>query len=276
MAVRNGFITLHRQILDWEWYKNTNTKVLFLHLLLKANYKSLSFEGREILRGQLVTSLPSLSHELGMSVSKIRSSLEHLVLTGEITSKTYPKYRVITIVKYDDYQDDDRQNGSQIADDLAAKSQANRSQIAGKSQASRSQIAISKQYKQGNNINKGTMEQEREGTAKRFTPPSRDQVDIFCLENGLTIDVDRFMDYYESNGWMVGKNHMKNWEATVRNWAARDRKETNQQRPVVQRPAKTVVAQQYTQRDYSGETDDAYKQHEDAMDAYFKSLRGEG
>ncbi len=43
MGSIGGYIALHRQMLNWEWYKNTNTKVLFIHLLLKANYKDLSF-----------------------------------------------------------------------------------------------------------------------------------------------------------------------------------------------------------------------------------------
>lgn len=248
-----GFITIHRQLLNWGWYKNTNTKAVFLHLLLKANYKALVFEGRRVERGQLVTSLPSLASELGMTIRQVRGSLEHLISTGEVTSKAYPRYRIITIVKYNDYQDDDRQNGRQTSDETAGERQADDSQTAGWRQADdrlmTGEPAVSKQYKQRNNSNKGTMEQGRERTASRFTPPTRDEVEVFCLENGLMIDVDRFIDHYSANGWMVGKNHMKDWQATVRNWARRDSSEKNV--PVRQAPVKTVTAQRYEQRDYS-------------------------
>jgi hypothetical protein len=100
--------------------------------------------------------------------------------------------------------------------------------------------------------------EKRGGSTKRFTPPSREQIEIFCLENGLTIDIDRFMNYYESNGWMVGRNHMKDWEATVRNWARRDEENRSPSRPAAKpsAPTKRVIAQNYEQRDYSGMDDD--------------------
>ena len=52
-----------------------------------------------------------------------------------------------------------------------------------------------------------------------FTPPTLEEVKAFCDENHLAVDEQRFFDYYESNGWMVGKNKMKSWEAALRNWA---------------------------------------------------------
>lgn len=53
---------------------------------------------------------------------------------------------------------------------------------------------------------------------KRFTPPSRQEVQEYIAEKGYSVDAERFIDYYTSNGWKVGKNHMKDWKATVRNW----------------------------------------------------------
>lgn len=44
----------------------------------------------------------------------------------------------------------------------------------------------------------------------------------FCQEKGFTIDPERFVDYYNSVGWMVGKNKMKDWRAAVRNWVKKD------------------------------------------------------
>ena len=57
---------------------------------------------------------------------------------------------------------------------------------------------------------------------KRFTPPTLEEVKAYCLESGYRIDAERFIDYYESNGWMVGRNKMKDWKAAVRNWAKRE------------------------------------------------------
>jgi len=54
-------------------------------------------------------------------------------------------------------------------------------------------------------------------------PPSEEEVREYCLKQGLNLDASRFVDHYTSNGWMVGKNKMQDWQATARNWS---RKET--------------------------------------------------
>ena len=59
-------------------------------------------------------------------------------------------------------------------------------------------------------------------TSARFCPPSVDDVKSYCIEKGYNIDPQRFVDYYESIGWMVGKNKMKSWQAAVRTWASKE------------------------------------------------------
>ncbi len=58
----------------------------------------------------------------------------------------------------------------------------------------------------------------------RFSPPTLEEIQAYIREKGFSVDAERFFDYYTSNGWKVGKNPMKSWEATVRNWA-RDSKQ---------------------------------------------------
>lgn len=53
---------------------------------------------------------------------------------------------------------------------------------------------------------------------KRFVPPTPEDVRAYCKERGNNVDPDKFIDFYESKGWMVGKNKMKDWKAAVRNW----------------------------------------------------------
>lgn len=54
--------------------------------------------------------------------------------------------------------------------------------------------------------------------AKRFIPPTVDEVAAYCQERGNSLDPDAFVDFYASKGWMVGKNSMKDWKAAVRTW----------------------------------------------------------
>lgn len=65
-------------------------------------------------------------------------------------------------------------------------------------------------------------------TKKEFTPPTLEEVEAYCEERDNGIDPQSFIDFYESKGWYVGKNKMKNWEAAVRNWERNDRKQTQQ------------------------------------------------
>lgn len=59
-------------------------------------------------------------------------------------------------------------------------------------------------------------------TATRFRPPTVDDVRAYCEEKGYTIDAERFVNFYESKGWLVGKSKMKKWKAAVANWAKQD------------------------------------------------------
>lgn len=110
MNENNGFIILNRKMLNWGWYKDTNTVRLFIHCLFKANWKDGEFQGITIPRGSFVTSLSKLSEELStdkdiFTIRNVRTAIKHLETTGEITSKSYSKFRVITINNYDKYQD---------------------------------------------------------------------------------------------------------------------------------------------------------------------------
>ena len=59
--------------------------------------------------------------------------------------------------------------------------------------------------------------------SKRFTPPTVDEVREYCEERGNSVNPQRFVDYYSSNGWMVGKNKMKDWKAAVRTWEQKEK-----------------------------------------------------
>ena len=121
----NGFIILDRKMINWGWYQDINTKTLFLHCLFKANWKEGEFQKIKIPRGSFITSLSKLSEETCLSVSNVRTSLKHLISTNEITSKSYSKFRVITINNYDNYQDLNKYLNKQ----LTSNSQATNKQL---------------------------------------------------------------------------------------------------------------------------------------------------
>jgi biotin operon repressor len=107
--MNQGWIKLHRSLLDWEWYDDVNVKMLFLHCVLKANHTEKQWRGVTINRGQFYTSLDTLSKELGLSIQKIRTAISKLESTGEITSKQHAKARMVTVINYDNHQADNKQ-----------------------------------------------------------------------------------------------------------------------------------------------------------------------
>lgn len=110
----NEFIKLNRKILKWEWYSDPCTRDLFIHCLLKANWKGGCWHGYTFSRGQFITSLPTLSQELGLSIQSIRTSMNHLKSTGELTDWKDNKIRIITVVNYNKYQSANRQINSPL------------------------------------------------------------------------------------------------------------------------------------------------------------------
>ena len=112
----SDYIKLSRRILEWEWYSDINTKVLFLHMLLKANWKDGRFQGVEIPRGSFASSYQGLAQETGLSIKNVRTALEHLKSTGEVAVNRQPKFTVFTIKNYLLYQSP----GSQSAENRQA------------------------------------------------------------------------------------------------------------------------------------------------------------
>lgn len=122
----NGWICLHRSLLGWEWYNDINVTRLFIHCLIKANHKPKKWRGVAIDRGQFWTSLDSLSKETGLSTSKLRTAILKLEKTGELASKGQAGGRMVTVLRYGEYQENDKP----VSKELASGSQASSKPLA--------------------------------------------------------------------------------------------------------------------------------------------------
>ena len=97
------------------------------------------------------------------------------------------------------------------------------------------------------------IEKERKEKRKRFIPPTQEEVEEYAKEKGYTVfSAERFIAYYESNGWKVGRNPMKNWRAAVSGWAARDKGEakTKLDRSPQDNPALNFEQREYKDEDF--------------------------
>lgn len=125
----NGFVLLHRKMVDWEWYTDINVKALFIHLILMANHSEQKWRGQVVKRGELVTSIGNLAVKNGMTVMQVRTALKKLQKTGDVTIKTTSKNTVIMVVKYDFYQAEQQTNNTQNNNQVTIEKQSSNNQI---------------------------------------------------------------------------------------------------------------------------------------------------
>lgn len=115
--INNGWIKLHRQLIEWEWYSDLNVRIFFIHCLLLANHETKKWRGKEIKRGQFITSLENISHSSGLTVQQVRGCIKKLKTTGEITCETTSQYSIISINNWNDYQENNMQNNKQTTNE---------------------------------------------------------------------------------------------------------------------------------------------------------------
>jgi len=95
--------------------------------------------------------------------------------------------------------------------------------------------------------------------SKRFTPPTVEEVAAYIREQGYQLDAEAFVDYYEANGWMVGKNKMKDYKATLRNWERRRKNNAGDSQSKGGRPS---ASQQGSRRELFARL---YEEHKDDL-----------
>jgi DNA-binding transcriptional MerR regulator len=110
----SGWIKIHRKFLDWEWFNKSEAVHLFLYMLLKANHKDNKWQGNDVKRGQFISSLGNISSATGITIQQIRTILKKLEKTNEIKVKSTSQFTIVTICKYECYQDENEDTNKRI------------------------------------------------------------------------------------------------------------------------------------------------------------------
>lgn len=105
----DGWIKLHRKLLDWQWFHSPNHLKLFLVLLFRCNFKKSKWRQETVLPGQILTGSNQLAEWSNLSKSTVYRVLKDLESTGELERKTTNKYTIITITNWSQYQIDEKQ-----------------------------------------------------------------------------------------------------------------------------------------------------------------------
>ena len=221
MAEKTGYLKLYRSMTTWEWYKDTNTKIVFLHLLLNANWEPSRYMGHDVPKGGLVVGRKKLAEELGISEQTVRTALEHLKSTNEITIKSTNKFSIVTIVNWDKFQGCEEEITNKVTNETTNSQPTTNQQLTTEEEYKNIRT---KEYIKENKTDKSVL--SKKVPDRNIIPPTLEMVKAYCEERKNGIDAQHFIDFYESRGWMIGKVKMKNWQAAVRTWEGTRKQET--------------------------------------------------
>lgn len=153
--------------------------------------------------GQRITSLRQIADEVAWyeygvlrtpNVKTIKTIIDWLESNGQCSVESNGKGTVITVINWDTYNG----NGIEKVTDMEQVDET--------------------QKKQGADTNKKEPEKEPKNIENRFTKPSVNDVGEYMSVIEFNGNAEKFVNYYESKGWMIGKNKMKDWQAAVRTW----------------------------------------------------------
>lgn len=258
MQELNGFILLHRKLKQWGWYKDSVVKDLFLHLLLSASFKDFEWMGRQLKAGQLITGRKRLAEELDFTERQIRTALDKLKSTGEVTIETTNKYTIITVVNWEDYQGLDKIATSKTTNkrptlsvnklltsietlEKSTKKTTNKEElqslinsgmdeikkilatnISANERPAKDQQTTNKRPHMNNINNDNNVKNSSSDGAS--AAPQLPEILLFISENRLRVDGREFYKRYSENGWKTesGKR-ITDWKRMLKVWDKRER-----------------------------------------------------
>lgn len=183
----SGWVKIHRQILNWEWWDDHNTTRLFIWMLLQANHEPKKWRGILIETGQFVSGRKKMADGTGLSEQQIRSCIARLKSTSDLTSKSTNKYTVYTLENWAKYQ--------LVVENQPANQPAN-------------QPTINQQSTTNKNEKKKRRKNNRE-----FIPPSFEEFESYCKEKGYGRIAKKAFEFYDTADWHDSKgNKVRNWK----------------------------------------------------------------
>ena len=222
----NGYIMLHRQLLEWEWYGDTKVKAVFIDLLLRANFKTAQWRGQEIKRGQVVIGIERFGAKIGLSIQEVKTCLKKLKNTHEITTRATSKFLLVTIVNFELYQSLD--NSEQLHNNFKlTQEQLDSNLIATFNQPQRNKENKDNKNNKDNKSKSEASSLQTEPISKKgkmFTPPTIQEVESYCIEKGWKLSFAQvFLDSNLQSNWTLANGRkMKDWKAACRVWMGKE------------------------------------------------------
>jgi hypothetical protein len=194
-----GWIKLHRRMLEWGWYKDVPVYKLFTHLLLTANREPKSWKGIKIKAGQVVTGRHSLAEQTGLTEQQVRTAIDKLISTNEITISATNRSTLISIVNWQSYQAINQEINQQITNKQPTDNHK----------------------QEGRELEEGKEERERRTI---FFETSATLIESIRMRWGITLDqLNRMLDDFDLHILAEGKSGITDAEyrSYFHNWGAK-------------------------------------------------------
>jgi hypothetical protein len=213
-----GWIKVHRKLGGWGWSDDPIMVAVWVHLLLDASYEDNVWRGRKIERGQLVLGRKAYAKKCGISEQQLRTALNKLKMTSEITTKSTNRYTVVTITKYELYQMDDRESTSKSTSKSTNKQPTN-------NQQSTTTKEIKKERNKEGDIRHTSWDHPEavaHGPYVRLLPSEFDAMVAELGESRTSDLILRLNGYIEQIGEPAARKRYKSHKATMTNWHRAD------------------------------------------------------
>lgn len=178
----------------------------YVVIYLKMQLKAMKTDGVLTWRGYEQDFVDELAIDLDEEPDNVRVTLAYLLSCGLAETEDKVNFFLPYAVE---------NTGSETAAAERMRKMRERNNVTPQLQARYGDIEIEKEI--------DTEIEKDKGRAKRFTPPTLEEVRAYCRERGNAVDPERWHSYYTANGWKVGKNPMKDWKAAVRTWERDDK-----------------------------------------------------
>ena len=230
---------------------------LYSNILLKLYLRSLKNDGKLVVNERIPYSADMLASVTGHQVGTIKQALsvfKDLGLIDVLDNGAIYMLDIQNFIGKSSSEADRKREYRQRIETDRTNVQTNLRQISDKS-TPEIEIEIEKEI---HSSAKSTTTKR-----KRFEKPTLSQITQYCLERNNNVNAEQFYDYYESNGWKVGKNSMKDWKAAVRTWERSEYRKPNSKKNSKQ---DTIDVVNKLMREYGGEDEQSTTDSESTID----------
>ena len=242
-----------------------NMQVIYLRMMLL----SINTEGYIYYQGVYDTLEEELAEEFNEPIELIKTTLEylkenHMIQIGDDNSCFIPEAEEHTgredlsterVRKYRARKKEETECNKCNVTETFQETECNKCNV------TETEVVVSCNTEKEVELEKEKEEELETSKSKRFTPPTYEEVENYCIENNYTVNAERFVDFYEAKGWLIGKNKMKDWKAAVRTWERKQKEQREEETKKGLSPRERLLARLNNPLDFDNIVEEDFRRY---------------